>query len=106
MVPAVRGSVPVRRVPRAAGDVSSAVQVQRDSDDVNLTHNFSVGLLVDLFYESIHGCSNRRKVLAQIISVALSWHGLVVLGRNVDDPQDMGNACILGDAVDCRNELV
>ena len=106
MFPAVPVSVPEERMPRARGKIPRAVQVQRYSDDINLTGDLSLSLQMDLLDESIHRFGNRRKVFSQMVSVAMRRHGHIVFGRNVDDAEDVGNACVLRDAVDCRDELV
>src|SRR6516164_6980275 len=106
MIPSILVSVPERRMPWPTGGVSSAVQVQRYPDHLNLTHNFSLSLKADLLDESIHGCSNCRKVLAQILPAAFRWHGLVIFARDVDDAEDMSRARVLGYAVDCWDELI
>src|SRR5215813_965254 len=106
MFPAVLVSVPEQRMPPARRKISRAVEVQRDSDDVNLTQDLSLSLQMDLLDESIHRCANRRKVLTQMVSAAMRRHGGVVFGRNVDDATDMAGACVLRDAVDCRDELI
>src|SRR6188768_2921506 len=92
--------------PGPARRVAGPVQVQGYSYDLEVADQLSIRFLPDLVDEPVHRGGHRREVGAEPRAIELCRHRRIVLGGDVDDARDVGEAVVVAGAGDCRNELV
>src|SRR4051794_32328597 len=90
---------PTRRVARS-------VQVQRNSNDLEIAEKLAVSLQLDLIDETVHRLGDAREVVSEPLAVELRRHRLVILGSDVDDASHVTDGSVIARSIHRGNELV
>src|SRR5213075_2963560 len=92
--------------PFPAGCITGPVQVQRNSNYLEITNYLSMSFLFYFVDKAIHGVGDLGKVYTQPLTIECWGHRFVITGSDIDNTRDKAHVTIIARAIYRRNKFI